>query len=104
MYKFLRDTDDEDEKKASYSKPTTKTVAANNQSKSSALDLLSTQLKSVKASMFDFEEDVEEEVDGDDGDEDDDNNNILNFGAKLTEKKTEKFEVPKHEDSSDSSF
>lgn len=65
----------------------------NSISKSTALDLLTTQMKSVKSNFYDFEDEVEDEVsnlgENDEDDDDNDDDNILNFGKKF-EKKTKK--------------
>lgn len=76
-----------------------------NISKSSALDLLTTQLKAVKSNIYDFEDDVEDEVENQSQDsDDDDDKNILNFGKKTAKKEEEKIEVPKHDSDSSDSF
>ena len=78
------------------------TAAAAGMSKTSALDLLSTQIKSVKNSIYDFEDDIEEEINKDsDSDEDDDDDDSE---KKPKKKKDEKMEVAQDDDSSDSSF
>ena len=79
-------------------------------SKSTALDLLSMQMKSVKNSIYDFEDDVEEEIDENinnvDDDEDDEDDDSFKKTAKSKNKKKENdnFEVAPKDDLSDSSF
>jgi hypothetical protein len=75
-------------------------------SKTSALDLLSTQIKSVKNSIYDFEDDIEEDINKDsESDQDDDDENSEKNMKKTKKKKDEdKMEVAQDNDSSDSSF
>jgi hypothetical protein len=81
-------------------------------SKTSALDLLSNQMQSVKTKIYDFEDEVEEEeineeVD-DDENEEENGDNILNFLKTGTSKKKEEekieVEFKDNDDDSSSSF
>ena len=77
-------------------------------SKSTALDLLSTQMKSVKNSIYDFEDNVEDEIDEninpeyDDDDDEGEDDSVKK--SKNKNKKDDKFEVAPKDDLSDSSF
>ena len=79
-------------------------------SRKTALDLLSTQMKSVKNSIYDFEDDVEEDIDEninpeeDDGEEDDDDSVKRSARSKNKKKKDDNFEVAPKDELSDSSF
>jgi hypothetical protein len=102
---------DEDNDESEIEKKDERSSTGNNLlSKTSALDLLSTQIQSVKTKIYDFEEEIEEEEinqDEDDDDEDDDEN-ILNFLKKSRESKAKEEEqmetAKKEDDSDDSSF
>jgi centrosomal protein CEP19 len=95
--------------KSSIKKDTSSELIKNNEpmSKSAALDLLSTQMKSVKNSIYDFEDDVEDEIDEninpEDDDEDEDDDDSLKK-SKSKNKKDDNFEVAPRDDQSDSSF
>jgi centrosomal protein CEP19 len=84
--------------------------AKNNESpisKSTALDLLSTQIKSVKNSIYDFEDDAEDEIDENinpEYDDDDEGDDDLVKKSKNKNKNDDKFEVAPKDDLSDSSF
>ena len=73
-------------------------------SKSTALDLLSTQMKSVKNSIYDFEDDVDEEIDEDINNVDEDDEEEDDSYKRSTHKKKEVIEVAPKDDLSDSSF
>ena len=77
-------------------------------SKSTALDLLSTQMKSVKNSIYDFEDDVEDEIDEninpEDDDDDDEDEEDSFKKSKTKNKKDDNFEVAPKDELSDSSF
>lgn len=83
----------------------TSTIKESPISKSSALDLLSTQMKSVKNSIYDFEDDAEQDIDeeiNEESDEDDDDS--VKKSARSKKKKDGGFEVAPKDDMSDSSF
>ena len=84
-------------------------------SKTDALNLLSNQIKSVKSNIYDFEDEVAEEINDEDehdmnsdeeDDDDDDERDAFNFGKEKTKKKADvqKLETAEHEDSTDSEF